>query len=85
MGPNSSLRGLVRMSAITDDYFKLDDLAAEFGVCTRTMRRWARSSSPGLAITKTGRTPRVHKDDLAAWLQARRKVRNLPVIHRGRR
>ena len=64
--------------AILADYISLEDLATECGVTRRTAERWVSKCSPGLPVTHLGRKPLVARADLAAWLLARRTVRNEP-------
>jgi len=63
--------------AALDDFLTLDDLAAQCGVSRRTVARWISVASPGLPVTKLGRRPLVHRNDLADWLRARRVQRNV--------
>jgi hypothetical protein len=65
-------------ASILDDFVTFEALAAEANVSVRTVRRWSTSTTPGLPVTKLGRQPLVHRDDLRAWLAARRVARNVP-------
>lgn len=73
------------MSALLDDYLTFEVLAGQAGVSLRTVRRWTKSTSPGLPYTTLGRTPLIHRDDLTAWLASRRTVKNPPRNVRGRK
>lgn len=65
------------------DYITLDRLAVDCGVSVRTARRWCYGTSPGLPVTKLGKRPLVARDDLRAWLAARRVQKNPPTTRRG--
>lgn len=55
------------MSAVLDDFFTRTALAAELGVCERTLIRWKDCGS-GPPITKVGARPLYRKAAVAAWL-----------------
>jgi hypothetical protein len=58
------------MSPILDDYLTRTELAAELGICERTLCRW-RDLGQGPAITTIGKRPLYRRAAVAAWLAAR--------------
>ena len=52
------------------DYMTRAELAAELGICERTLIRWeAMGEAP--AITRVGRRPMYRRASVAAWLARR--------------
>ena len=69
------------MPALLADYISFEDLAEEANVSVRTVRRWTRSTTPALAVTRVGRTPLISHRDFESWLEAHRTQKN---VRRGR-
>jgi hypothetical protein len=55
------------------DYMSRAELAAELGICTRTLIRWQQRGE-GPPITHVGQRPMYRRASVAAWL-ARREDR----------
>ena len=62
-------------SNLLDEYLTPAELAAELGVCTKTLDRW-RVTGSGPPITKIGRKPFYSRESVRGWLQAREQRAN---------
>ena len=58
------------MATILEEYLTRTELAAELGVCERTLIRW-HDLGEGPAVSKIGRRPLYRRAGVAAWLAAR--------------
>ena len=64
---------------LLDGYLTPDQLAAEFGCCVETLKRWKRAGE-GPPVTYIGRYPYYARAGAMAWLQSRdREQKKQPV------
>jgi hypothetical protein len=56
--------------AILADYMTRNELAAEIGVCWRTIKRWC-DRGDGPPITRIGMRPLYKRSSVVAWLASR--------------
>lgn len=61
------------MSPILNDYLTRTELAAQLGVCEKTLIRWELAGS-GPAITKLGKRPLYRHAAVTAWLAGREQA-----------
>jgi predicted DNA-binding transcriptional regulator AlpA len=61
------------MATVLSDYLNRAQLAAELGICMRTLIRWeAQGDAP--PITKLGRRPYFRRAAVDQWLASRERV-----------
>jgi excisionase family DNA binding protein len=56
------------MSTVLQDYMTPSELAAQLGVCVKTLDRW-RADGAGPPVTKVGRKLLYRRASVTAWLQ----------------
>ena len=61
------------MNSLLDDYLTRTELAAELGVCERTVIRWC-DLGDGPPMVKIGRKPLFHRPAVKTWLASREQV-----------
>jgi DNA-binding transcriptional MerR regulator len=61
------------MPELLEQYLTEDEMAAELGVTTRTLRAWRRDRR-GPPVSLVGRTPMYFKPSAVAWLRSREKA-----------
>ena len=65
-------------SGLLDDYLSLDQLAAEIGKTTRTLRSWDKEKR-GPPVTLIGRSPFYHRSSVLKWLRNQERVNKQPT------